>query len=518
MAGRKISQLTSSLSPSLSGETPVVLSGVTYKTSLQSLRTVLVDSGSHTFTGNQTIQGDLVISGSLTAQQYIVSSSITNVVIQNISGSSYFGNDMNDSHHFTGSVYITGGIVTNNAMVRDTLFVPRFTMLGEAVQHPINNPEALHVGTTNSYNIAHFKGDNQYYTQLYLQNINSGSNASSDIVVVADNGTENVHYIDLGINSSTYTGGLVGRENDAYLLNVGKDMYVGAVGGTEHPAELKLFAQNSWENPQITIHETTKVSFNTGSVSDGFEFEFSGSAKFNDTISVTNITGSTDLNIVTTGKNVNIVGSNLFVPNGGILTSYDIFTSGSVTASYFIGDGSRLTNLPTGSGYVDTSIYLTTSSFEQISSSFDQRIIDATNEQDLSYFATTGSNSFNGDQTFNGSINIKGVSEKLVVNDLFDYTSGSIFYLNELTENGTWNIINVPTTDENAVTFTFVIEQGSIPYSGSLYQINDETITVKWADSLIPTGSANKTNVIGLTAFRVNNTWNVLGSLSTFGS
>ena len=34
---------------------------------------------------------------------------------------------------------------------------------------------------------------------------------------------------------------------------------------------------------------------------------------------------------------------------------------------------------------------------------------------------------------------------------------------------------------------------------------------------MIPTGSANKTEIIGLTAFRVSSTWDVIGSLSTFG-
>jgi hypothetical protein len=77
MAGKKISQLSSSLSPSLSGFTAVADGGVTYKSSLETLRNVLVDSGSHVFTGNQTIKGNLTVSGSLTAEEYILSSSIT---------------------------------------------------------------------------------------------------------------------------------------------------------------------------------------------------------------------------------------------------------------------------------------------------------------------------------------------------------------------------------------------------------------------------------------------------------
>lgn len=112
MAGKKISELTSgSLSNlNLDGILPIVYSGITLQYNLNQLRNKLVDSGSHVFTGSQVIVGDLTISGSIIAQQYVVSSSITNVVIQNVSGSSVFGNSLDDNHQFTGSVNITGGV------------------------------------------------------------------------------------------------------------------------------------------------------------------------------------------------------------------------------------------------------------------------------------------------------------------------------------------------------------------------------------------------------------------------
>jgi hypothetical protein len=88
----------------------------------------------------------------------------------------------------------------------------------------------------------------------------------------------------LGINSSTYSGGYVGLENDAYLLNVGKDLYIGTVGGVNHPAKLYLFAEDRWENPQITIHTGSQVTFNTSSFTEGFTYEFSGSVKLNNNL------------------------------------------------------------------------------------------------------------------------------------------------------------------------------------------------------------------------------------------
>jgi hypothetical protein len=298
MAGKKITELSSSIAPSLTGVTAVAFGGTTYKTTLSTLRQVLVDSGSHAFTGSQTINGNLIVSGSITSQQYIVSSSITNVVVQDISGSSSFGNDLNDIHKFTGSLTITGSLESTNITAKEVLFVSGYAMIGDPIHHTGSNPEALHVGTTNSYNIAHFKGDNEYYSQVYLKNLNSGSNASTDLVVVADNGTETNHYIDLGINSSTYTGGLVGLANDSYLLNVGKDMYVGTIGGSEHPANLILFAENNWDDPQVFISGSKQIGFNTSSVSNGYSYEFSGSVKLKNNLKtdgftiLTNVTSS----------------------------------------------------------------------------------------------------------------------------------------------------------------------------------------------------------------------------------
>jgi len=60
-------------------------------------------------TGNEI--GDLRISGSLTAQQYIVSSSVTNITTQELSGSTTFGNSSDDTHKFTGNITSSGHFV-----------------------------------------------------------------------------------------------------------------------------------------------------------------------------------------------------------------------------------------------------------------------------------------------------------------------------------------------------------------------------------------------------------------------
>lgn len=159
MAGKKISQLSSSLAPSLTGITTVVENGVTYKTSLESLRNVLVDSGSHIFTGQQQI-----------------------------------GSNTDYTLFTQGQLNVYGG------------------------NEPFNN---LIVAT----------GNHDSYQGIVVKNFSSGHTASSDIVAIGDTGNEDTGYIDMGVNSSTYTGytgvTALGKSGDAYLFSTANDLYIG---------------------------------------------------------------------------------------------------------------------------------------------------------------------------------------------------------------------------------------------------------------------------------------------------
>ena len=65
--------------------------------------------------GNQIT--DLRINGNLTADQYIVSSSVTNITTQQLSGSTQFGDSSDDTHQFTGSMTVNGEISSSKLLI-----------------------------------------------------------------------------------------------------------------------------------------------------------------------------------------------------------------------------------------------------------------------------------------------------------------------------------------------------------------------------------------------------------------
>lgn len=68
-------------------------------------------SGSLELTGSQAITGDLTVGGKVTAQEYHTELISASILYE--SGSSQFGNSLDDTHIFTGSVSITGSFVIN---------------------------------------------------------------------------------------------------------------------------------------------------------------------------------------------------------------------------------------------------------------------------------------------------------------------------------------------------------------------------------------------------------------------
>jgi len=126
MADKKITQLPSlsfisgSTTGYYAGEVvlPIVHNSTTVKIEAQKFALYATQwsatTASNTFIGNQTVNGNVVITGKLTAQE--MHTEITSASIIFESGSTIFGNTADDTHTFTGTININGKVVGNEPL------------------------------------------------------------------------------------------------------------------------------------------------------------------------------------------------------------------------------------------------------------------------------------------------------------------------------------------------------------------------------------------------------------------
>lgn len=130
------------------------------------------------------------------------------------------------------------------------------------------NPEKFLVqaGTTTSFNLFEGHGKINNYLQFNIQNDSAGASASSDIVATADNGDESSKFVDLGINSSAFTGtGVIGGANNAYLYSTGNDFAIG--NGVSGKALLFFTGGTDVTNEAMRINGSGHVGIGTTSPS-----------------------------------------------------------------------------------------------------------------------------------------------------------------------------------------------------------------------------------------------------------
>ena len=107
-----------------------------------------------------------------------------------------------------GAAGLTFNKTTNNTTVANTLTVNSKVQVGTAA--------GFDFGTTASIEI---DSSSNTFIQAVIQNANTGTNASADLVVTNDTGNNETGYVDLGINSSLYSNTLytVVGAGDGYL-------------------------------------------------------------------------------------------------------------------------------------------------------------------------------------------------------------------------------------------------------------------------------------------------------------
>ena len=149
----------------------------------------------------------------LTADNYTVSSSVTNYIFQTLSGSSDFGDDVGDIHNRTGSLNISGALSMNGDIElsnNDKIFV------GSSGTEIIANNDDYWKIKANGVEAARFSSAGV--------TINEGGAASADFRVESDNDTH-LLFVDAGANkmaigTNTVSDSLLTVDGDVKVTNI----------------------------------------------------------------------------------------------------------------------------------------------------------------------------------------------------------------------------------------------------------------------------------------------------------
>lgn len=118
-------------------------------------------------------------------------------------------------------------------------------------------------------------GSGNTYVQANLQNRATGTNASADFVITANNGSDTINYLNLGLNNSGYnnTGHSIGSGLDGYLYVNGGNLAIGtqtsgkniifhAGGTTLNRKVLEISSTGATFSGYLAINSNTRPTFN----------------------------------------------------------------------------------------------------------------------------------------------------------------------------------------------------------------------------------------------------------------
>jgi hypothetical protein len=99
----------------------------------------------------------------------------------------------------------------------------------------------------------------------------------------------------------------------------------------------------------------------------------------------------------------------------------------------------------------------------------------------------------------------------------FDWTTGAIFYVTGITTNFTANITNLPLTANRSYVVAFVLVQGSTAYMLNALQIGGSAATIRWNNATLPTGTANRWEIVSFVLIYTGVSWIAVGNFTSYG-
>ena len=362
----------------------------------------------------------------------------------------------------TDSASITRNLQVGNILTATTLNVTGQTILG-ALTATITTVTSLTVLTTASvYGVGYFgpiqstiglanpllvaTNSVNGYTQIQIQNTNSGTQASSDFVATANNGNDSSNFIDMGINNSNFSTSTwtISGANDGYLYVDGGNLTL----GTDTPG--KNVAVHVGGTTASNIVATFNAANTTSTSSSSGAFIVTGGV---------GISGNTNI-----GGTLNVAGQ----------STLNAVTATAVTATSLTVSGQSILNATTATAFTATSINV--SGTLNVSGLSTLAALTATS------FTATSSNII-GNESVGGTFSVVGQSTLgALTATVFTATSANI--IGAETVGGILTVNN--TTDSSLPINGSIVTQGGVGVGKSIVAGGSLTVGLTTSSSVVP--------------------------------
>lgn len=272
--------------------------------------------------GNKVINGNLIVTGTLTAQTYIVSSSVINQIEISSSGSTNFGNSLDDTHQHTGSLSVTGSthLKGNVVITGSTTFVPQQNNAALVVSGALTIGGAQLIDYLHVQNTHPLATNNKKHFRLNSTGSAETLNAAYSTVIHSLSDTGNGFFAGaLNVSKSLSAGSSV---SDAHTIS-GSLQVTGAIalrGGTiigSNIADVHRVSGSVGATGSLTIVGTFNMSGSTAiGTAPADNHRITGSVGISGSLRVTGsgITGSLNGTIGHNYFSQGVINSNISVP------------------------------------------------------------------------------------------------------------------------------------------------------------------------------------------------------------
>jgi cytoskeletal protein CcmA (bactofilin family) len=430
MGNKKISELNLLTTPQLSTVIPVVEGGETQKlpvgTLLQSGLPIIASS---------IVASSLIVNGNINANQFLV----TSTSISHYTASTKFGLDTDDTHEFTGSVFISGALyVVSTISASSYIGLPSGLVSASGVISSSTQITNLGYALTSSLaNVTPFNSFTQSQNQLNATWATTGSNLFKGNQVISGS---------LFVSGTSEFGG-----------NIVPLSPRGATLGTLERPFSEIFVSSGSINIASDIPgdpNTTLTNIGGNILVSAGGMRLVGGASF---IAATGSFGYISGSMTQVG-NYTQQGNYVMVGNKTISGSLIISGSG------FINNRRILTDLDSGSFTTTSSLNSLTASFNSFSSSVNSttsslNLFTASINSISGTWATTSSNVFISGQTITGSVNVTG--SVIITGSIIMDGTAQTYFSASVTNPSNYVIHQFLTNSYHGATYAFSVVENS---------------------------------------------------------